>query len=168
MRNFLLGAVVGILVFVAAGLLYLRLGFFEVRGDLPPSSFENRFMTAAVHASVRRHAPEASNPIAPSDENLIAGGKLFIGNCSGCHGNPEHPEETGDSLFPPIPQLYKFGTQLTEPQIFWVAKHGIRRSGMFANGKFASDKDLWTMAAYVSRIKNLSPAVQKAVASEKH
>jgi mono/diheme cytochrome c family protein len=167
MRNFLLGAVIGIVVFVGAGLLYLRLGLFEVRGDLPPSSFENSFMTAAVHASVRRHAPETSNPIAPTDENLIAGGKLFIGNCSGCHGNPGHPEETGDSLFPPIPQLYKFGTQLTESQIFWVAKHGIRRSGMFANGKFASDKDLWMMAAYVNRIRDLSPEVQKAVQAQK-
>jgi mono/diheme cytochrome c family protein len=167
-RNFLLGAVTGILVFLCAGLLYLRLGFFEVRGDLPPSSFENSFMTAAVHASVRRHAPAAPNPIMPTDENLIAGGKLFQGNCSGCHGDPNHLGENGDSLFPPVPQLYKFGTQYTESQIFWVAKHGIRRTGMFANGKWSSDKDLWTMAAYISRIKNLPPVVQRTLAAEKH
>jgi mono/diheme cytochrome c family protein len=168
MRNFLCGMTIGVVLVVCAGLLYLRLGFFEVRGDLPPSSFENSFMTAAVHASVRRHAPEASNPIAPTDDNLIAGGKLFQGNCAGCHGDPNHPEENGDSLFPPIPQLYKFGPQYTESQIFWVAKHGIRRTGMFANGKWSSDKDLWTMAAYISRIKNLPPLVQKALAAEKH
>jgi mono/diheme cytochrome c family protein len=168
MRNFLCGMTIGVVLVVGAGLFYLRLGLFEVRGDLPPSSFENSFMTAAVHASVRRHAPEASNPIAPTDENLIAGGKLFQGNCAGCHGDPNHPEENGDSLFPPIPQLYKFGPQYTESQIFWVAKHGIRRTGMFANGKWSSDKDLWTMAAYISRIKNLPPLVQKALAAEKH
>ena len=167
MRNFLFGAVSGVALLVGAGLLYLRLGFFETRGDLAPSSFENSLMTAAVHASVRRHAPQLSNPIAPTNENLIAGGKLFVSNCSGCHGNPNHPEENGDSLFPPIPQLYKFGTEYTESQIFWIAKHGIRRSGMFANGKWSSDKDLWTMAAYISRIKNLPLEVQKALQSQK-
>jgi len=38
---------------------------------------------------------------------------------------------------------------------------------MFANGKWSSDKDLWTMATYVTRIRNLSPEVQKALQAQK-
>ncbi len=163
MRNFFLGTLAGATVLILCGMLYLRLGFAEVRADLGPSSFENSFMTAAVHASVRREAPEMPNPVAPTDENLIAGGKLFNGGCAGCHGAYGKPGDDSDSLFPRIPQLHKTGTQYTEAQIFWIAKHGIRRTGMFANGKWSSDQELWKMAAYIKRSRSLPPEVQKAL-----
>lgn len=163
MRNFLLGVVVTIWVLVIGGLLYLQLGFAEVAADIPPSASEKSFMTAAAHASVRRRAPEIANPIPPTDENLIAGGKLYVDGCGGCHGMPGKPEAAGDELYPPIPQLPTAGTEYTEAQIFWVAKHGIRYSGMFANGKFDADEKLWKMAAYLKRIKALPPNVQEAV-----
>ena len=112
-------------------------------------------MTKSVHASVRSRAPDLPNPVAPTEENLIAGGKIYLGECSGCHGAPGAPdsESTPDVLFPPIPQFPKVGTEYTEAQIFWIAKHGIRLSGMFANGKWDSDEKLWTMTAYIARIK---------------
>jgi len=167
MKNFLLGAVTGALLLVLGGMAYMRLGFAEVRGDLGPSSFESRFMTASVHASVRRQAQEMPNPVPPTEENLIAGGKLYNGGCSGCHGSSGSAEDSGDSLFPPVPQLAKVGTQYTEAQIFWVAKHGLRRTGMFSNGKWNSDKELWTMATYIKRIRELPPSVQAALAPKK-
>jgi mono/diheme cytochrome c family protein len=124
-------------------------------------------MTSAVHASVRREAPEVPNPIVPTDDNLIAGGKIYLNECSGCHGAPGKPDESGTSLFPPIPQLPTTGTDYSEAQIFWIAKHGIRRTGMFANGEWDSDEKLWTVAAFIKRIKSLSPHVQEALAKPK-
>jgi hypothetical protein len=53
--------------------------------------------------------------------------------------------------------------ELSEAQIFWVAKHGIRRSGMFANGAWASEEKLWTVAAYVKRMNSLPRKVQVAI-----
>ena len=167
MRNFLLGVVTGIVLFLLCAALYLRLGFAEIRGDLGPSAIEDRLMTAAVHASVRRRAPEVPNPIPPTDENLIAGGKLYLNNCSGCHGAPNRKDDDSDVLFPPAPQFHKVGTEYSEAQIFWIAKHGIRRSGMFANGKWYPEKDLWTTAAYIKRARNLPPAVQMALEQKK-
>ncbi|HTP43357.1 MAG TPA: cytochrome c [Candidatus Acidoferrum sp.] len=167
MRNFLLGVVTGAILFGLGVILYLRLGFNEVRGDLAPGWFENNLMTAAVHASVRREAPEVPNPVESTDENLIAGGKLFANNCAGCHGALIGAEDNSDALFPRIPQLHNVGTSYTEAQIFWIAKHGIRRSGMFANGKWYPDKDLWAMAAYIKRIRNLPPTVKTALESKK-
>jgi mono/diheme cytochrome c family protein len=166
MKNFILGVFAGVLFFVLGAMAYLQLGLAEVRADLPPSKFETRFMTASVHASVRRQAPEATNPVPLSDENLVGGGKLYANNCAGCHGNLGGSEDIGDSLFPPIPQFAKVGTTYTEAQIFWVTKHGIRRAGMFANGKWNNDKDLWTMAAFVKRIRELPPGVRSALASK--
>lgn len=163
MRNFLLGVLFTLLAIVLGSLAYLRLGFAEVAADIPPSRWERALMFGSVHASVRRRAPEVSNPVPPTDENLIAGGKIYLGECSGCHGTPGKPAEP-ESLYPPVPQLPTAGTDYTEAQIFWVAKHGIRMSGMFVNGKWDSDQKLWTVAGYIKRIKSLPPHVQEELA----
>ena len=98
MRNFLLGVLTALLVLVVGGLAYLKLGLVEVRGDRPPSRLEAYLMSSAVHASVRRHAPQVQNPIPLTDENLIAGGKQYRGECSGCHGTPGKPDRFPGSL----------------------------------------------------------------------
>ena len=134
MKYFFLGVFTTLAILVVGGFAYLRLGWAEVRGDLPPSRLESYLMTKTVHASVRRRAPGS--------------------------------ESTAASLYPPVPQLPKVGTEYSEAQIFWIAKHGVRRTGMFANGKWDSDKKLWTAAAYVQRIKSLPPHVQQELAKK--
>ena len=167
MKNFFLGSFVTLAALVLGGFLYLRLGFAEVRADLAPSKLEDYVMRSVVHASVRREAPEQPSPVQPTEENLITGGKLFLSNCSGCHGSPLNTkEDMSDSLFPRIPQLAKVGTEYTEAQVFWVAKHGVRRTGMFANGRFYPDRDLWLMTAFVKRIQNLPPHVIEELANK--
>ena len=163
MKQFLFGVVTTLAVLVVGTLLYLRMGLAEVRADIPPPQWETTLLSTAVHASVRREAPEAQNPVEPTDQNLIAGGKMYLGECGGCHGTPGKAEDTGDSLCPPIPQLPTMGTEYSEAQIFWIAKHGIRRAGMFANGKWDSDQKLWTIAAYIKRMQTLPPAVKEAL-----
>src|ERR1700747_2642013 len=157
MKIFVLGMLAGPFALVFGAVLYLRFGFAEVRGDLAPGALESKVMTAAVHASVRREAPELPNPVAPTDENLITGGKMFVNECAGCHGRAESPEDNGNTLFPPVPQLHQVGTEYTEAQIFWIAKHGIRRTGMFSNANWHTDQELWTVAAYVKRMRGLPP-----------
>jgi mono/diheme cytochrome c family protein len=120
-------------------------------------------MKTAVHASVRREAPEQANPYAPTDENLIAGGKIYLDGCAGCHGTPGQPYKYHQALFPGAPELPAVGTEYSEAQIFWVAKHGVRRTGMFANGSWNSDEQLWKAAAFLKRIRSLPPTVTAAL-----
>jgi mono/diheme cytochrome c family protein len=164
MKSFVLGVLVGIAVPIAGAFSYLKLGMAEVRADISPGRWENSVMNTGVHASVRREAPQVSNPVLPTDENLIEGGKFYLSACAGCHGAPGKPfGAKGPILYPPIPEFPVIGTALSEAQIFWVAKHGIRRSGMFANGSWASDEKLWTVAAYIKHMNSLPPAVKVAV-----
>jgi mono/diheme cytochrome c family protein len=161
MKKFLIGVLVGMAIPVIGAFSYLRLGMAEVRADIPPRRWENYLMNTGMHASVKRAAPKAPNPVLPTDEHLIAGGKLYLSACAGCHGRPGKPfGGKGPILYPPIPELPVVGTELSEAQIFWVAKHGIRRSGMFANEAWASDENLWTVAAYVKRMNSLPPNVR--------
>jgi len=166
MKNFLLGSLFTIALLLAGGVVYLWMGLAEVRADIPPSRLESTLMSQAVHASVRRHAPEAANPVPPTDDNLIAGGKIFLNECAGCHGTPGKAREWSNSLNPEAPQLPDVGTEYSEAQIFWVAKHGVRRTGMFANGAWDSDQKLWTVAAYIKRIRSLPPRVSEEIGKQ--
>jgi len=164
MKHFILGALTALVVFLIGGIVYLRLGWAETRGDVAPSQLESSLMKMAVHASVRRHAPETPNPIAPTDDKLIAGGKMYLNECAGCHGTPGAVSKSVDPLNPAAPRLPDVGTEYSEAQIFWVAKHGVRRTGMFANGAWDSDEKLWTIAAYIYRIRDLPPKVKEEIA----
>src|SRR6266404_9314646 len=110
MKNFLLGVLFTLLAIVLGSLAYLRLGFAEVAADIPPSRWERALMFGSVHASVRRRAPEMPNPVPPTDENLIAGGKVYLDGCAGCHGTPGKPDTSTDSLYPPVPPIPETGT----------------------------------------------------------
>jgi len=165
MKMFLLGVLATLAVLLIGTVAYLRLGLAEVSADLSPSQWESYLMNTAVHASVRREAPNLPNPVPPTDENLIAGAKFYLAGCAGCHGTPGKPfGSNGPVLYPPIPELPVVGTDYSEAQIVWVAKHGIRRSGMFANGAPVTDEKLWSVAGYIKRMNSLPPAVQGAVA----
>ncbi len=164
MKNFVLGMIASLVLLALGGFAYLKFGLAEVRGDISPSKLESDLISSAVHAAVRRHAPEIPNPVEATDENLIAGGKQYLGECAGCHGKPGKPDAYPDVLFSPAPQFPLVGTSYSEAQVFWVAKHGIRRTGMFANGEWDSDLELWRIAAYIKRMNALPSAVQDALA----
>src|SRR5438128_4732307 len=85
MKKFAAGFFAGAMVLVIGTLGYLRLGLLDVRSDAPLPDMMARLLYAGIHTSVRRTAPKAQNPLPRTDETLIAGGKLYLNNCVGCH-----------------------------------------------------------------------------------
>lgn len=156
MKNFIAGFIAGTLFLIAGALLYLRLGLLEVRADAPIPSFTASVLYSGIHASTRRTAPKLPSPLPQTDETLIAGGKLYLNDCVGCHGEPgKPPSGFGATFYPPAPQFPRVGTKYSQAEVFWVAKHGIRRTGMSAQGSSYSDAKLWSLAAFISHFPNL-------------
>ncbi len=145
---------------------YLRLGLAEVRADMNTPTWEGQLVKFAVQASVRRNAAELHNPPPPTDENLIAGGKLYLGGCAGCHGKPGKPPDNLPGYLSPR-QFFQAGTQYSEPELFWIVKHGIRNTGMSAYGPFYSDQQIWTLAAFVKRVNNLPPTLLEGIRAKR-
>ncbi len=170
MKRFLIGFLTGGLVLALCGIGYLKLGLADVAADAPTPTWETRWMFASVHASIRRTVPhDLKNPAPISDESLIAGGKLYLNDCVGCHGAPGKPaSDFGATFYPPAPQLARDGTRYSEAEIYWVAKHGIRRTGMSAQGLYYSDQKLWLLAGFISRITTLPPRVQAGIEDKTH
>jgi mono/diheme cytochrome c family protein len=168
LKRFVIGFVSGTVALTLGVLGCLRLGLADVRADAPTPSWITRWTFSSVHASVRRTVPrDLKNPLPASDETMIAGGKLYLNDCVGCHGAPGQPaSDFGATFYPPAPQLARGGTLYSEVQVYWIAKHGIRRTGMSAQGSSYSDEHLWQLAAFISRITSLPPSVHDALAEK--
>jgi thiosulfate dehydrogenase len=161
MRNFVLGIIVTIMVLLIGTLGLALLGFLPTRANSIPPQMESHLAMSALDNSVDRHAPRINNPAPPSDENLIAGLKLYTMNCAGCHGGVDRqPSPFGKSFYPPAPTLILDPPDDEEWHLFYVIRNGVRYTGMPAWDKTLSDPDIWKLTAFLSRINKLPPAVQ--------
>lgn len=161
MKKFMLGFLITIVLIPAGIAGYLRLGLADVRGDVNPPAWQDAAMHFAVRASVRRRAAGMQGPPSHTDADLIAGGKLYLNGCAGCHGALSSRPLTHPLSSPP-PRFALSGTQYSEPELFWIIKHGIRRTGMSAYGDY-NDRQTWTLAEFVQRMKDLPPSVRTAL-----
>jgi thiosulfate dehydrogenase len=170
MRKFLLGFAFGLLALPLAVISVARLGLLPINANASPSNLETSFAQMALDASAARHAPHLSDPIVPSEENLMAGLKLFKNDCAGCHGTPNtaRENEANVNLYPNAPQFALHPPRKPDYQLFWIVKGGVRYSGMFAwagqfapdaSGKDVSDEKIWSAVTFLTHLDSLPPAV---------
>ena len=156
MKSFAAGLLVGAIVLVLGAFCYLRLGLVDVRADTPGPRWAASLLYAGIHASVRRTAAKMQNPFPLSNDVLAAGRKLYLNDCVGCHGEPgKSASDFGATFYPPAPQFPLVGTGYSETEVFWIAKHGIRRTGMAAQASSYTDQEIWALAAFIKRMSNL-------------
>ena len=96
-------------------------------------------------------APSAAkkNPIAPTQESIGAGQKIYAKTCTMCHG------KTGDADGPAVIELNIHPAKLSDPNLekesdgslFWKITTG--KKPMPAYGKRLSETDRWNLVNYV-------------------
>ena len=161
MGKFLLSALVTILTLILGALGFALLGFFPTVANLPPPHLERRIAMGAVDASLERHAPHVTNPLAPIDQNLEDGMKLYTMNCALCHGGLDRkPSTLANSFYPPVPNLVSNPPDDPEWHIFYTIRTGIRYTGMPAWDKTLSEPDMWKITMLLSHLEKLPPTVQ--------
>jgi len=161
MKGFIFGVILTLAAVTAGGIAYLWLGLADFRGDEPRSEIETYIVRNAVHASIKRNAPELRSPVPPTDLNLTTGGRMYQEQCARCHGSSGRQESEHAQGALAASELAK---EYTESQIFWIAKHGIRWTGMPASDAADSDAELWALAAYIKRLNHLPPHVKDELA----
>ena len=167
MRDFLFGILITAALLLLGAFAYLRLGAAEVTGDVAAPVWQSRLMQFAVHASVRRQARGLRSPQLHTDAELIAGGKAFLSACEGCHRFNGLPRRKSVYFTPPR-EFALDGTDYSEPERFWIIKHGIRHTGMSAYCPFFTDEKLWNLAEFVGRMKDLPPGVLQALKAKRN
>ena len=167
MKKFVFGFAAALIVIPISCVAYFALGFSPIRADAKPTALETVVLHSAVRASVRRSAAVVSVAPVANDDDIVAGGKLYVLGCQGCHGDLGGAYQEDNDLYPAAPQLPHSGTQYSEPELYWIVKHGVRMTGMSAYGPFYSEKELRSLAAFLHRIDKLPPGMIEKIKAKK-
>jgi mono/diheme cytochrome c family protein len=161
MRSFILGILFVIIVSVVLGLGMAFLGYIPTNANVVPPKWEERIASAALDASMERHAPRVASPVPFTDANLIDGMKIYTMNCALCHGTlDKKPSPLQHSFYPPPPQLVLEPLDDPEWHIFHAIRTGVRYTGMPAWDKALSEEDAWKVTGFLTRVEKLPPAVK--------
>lgn len=154
----LVGAIIVILLVVVAGAVTVFGGLYPVAASDKHSAGVQWLVEETRDSAVARSATGLKPPaFSPADIRL--GGSHFKGMCQECHGGPGvGPEEFATAMNPKPPNLAEAASDLSVSQVFWIAKNGIKMSGMPGFGKTEEDDDLWRVAAFVKQMSKVSAA----------
>jgi cytochrome c553 len=159
----IIGALVLLVVLIIAGAIVIVGGFYPVAASKSDPPFVGSILDETMEHGVRRSASALTAPRL-TRADVLEGGSHFKGMCQECHGGPgAEPEEFAAGMTPDPPNLARASRQWSVPEIFWIAKHGIRMSAMPAFGKMDEDEELWKIAAFVKALPTISPGEYAAL-----
>ena len=154
----LAGAFITLLIVGAIGAAILFTGRFPVAASTTDGTALRWALMEAREHGVQR---SAAGLVAPSftTADIREGASHFKGMCQSCHGGPgAEPEEFAGGMNPHPPNLARATGDLSVEQVFWIAKNGLRMTGMPAFGKTDDDEELWKVAAFVKQMSKISPS----------
>ncbi|HTC21487.1 MAG TPA: c-type cytochrome [bacterium] len=162
-KGFLLGILVVFITGLAGGYLFVVEGWMPANADGTPPALEKWMARTSLRATIQREASQTPNPMAVTDENLIAGIKIYAVNCAICHGASDGKSSNiAVGLYQHAPQLAMHGvTDDPDGNIYWKIKHGIRLTGMPAFGDSLSENQIWQLVLFLKNMDSLTPAASK-------
>jgi|SRR5579863_6998871 len=162
-KSFVLGIVMTLVVLAGGGYLFVRAGGIPMETTAAPLPLEKTVAHMALNASLGS-AADQKNPLAVTDDTMLAGAQKYKQNCAVCHGIPGQPATLiSKGMFPVPPQLFQEHGMVTddpEGETFWKVTHGIRLSGMPGFASTLSDAERWQVTTLVAHADKLSAAVQ--------
>ena len=153
---------VGILVVIAAvvaGLYVLVVPGLSVARREPPR-VEVMLATWLLRQSVPEEARLAVNPLGdnPDPAAVAAGADLFRQKCEICHAyDGGGRTQLGAGQYPRPPALRTVTAELSDGEIFYHIRNGIRNTAMPAWDM--PDGDIWRLVAYIRRLPEVAPIV---------
>ncbi len=163
-KGVIAGAVLAVVVFAIAAYAIILSGSIPANADDRPPKLEAWAARTSLHAALDRNASNLTSPLAPTDQNLSAGIKLYSQNCAVCHGGPDaKATNVARGLYQKPPQLAKDGVEDDPVGVtYWKVAHGIRWTGMPAYDQTLNDSQLWQIALFLRTMDHLPPAAHKA------
>jgi len=100
------------------------------------------------------------NPVPNSPQVLAEARAHFADHCAGCHGNDgSGRSEMGQNLYPRAPDMRAAATQtLSDGELFFIIKNGVRLTGMPAWGGDGDDADSWKLVRFIRHLPSMTSA----------
>ncbi len=157
MAKFIPGLILGLLIIPFCVYMYFWLGLAPVATAAQAMPFEKSLARIALNTRVRRQAPKSS-PMQPTQDDYMAGARVYREQCAVCHGLPGQAETfIGKGEFPHPPQLFKGHGVTDDPvgETYWKVENGIRLTGMPAFGKTLSQDAMWQVSWVLAKADKL-------------
>ena|SRR5437867_1199536 len=148
------GALLVLLAFAAWLYCFARQHGLSAREK--PSRLEAFLARRARGLATPAAAKRMKNPVAPTALHIAEGRDHFADHCALCHANDGSGKTTvNEGLYPPAPDLRAKETQqLSDGQLLYIIKNGIRFTGMPGWG--GSDDENWKLVLFIRHLSELS------------
>jgi mono/diheme cytochrome c family protein len=141
----------------AAVISFLRHG---ISARAEPTRAEAVLARGLRHFAVPSGARNRENPVPKTAEGLLEARRHFADHCASCHGNDGRGEtEIGRNLYPRAPDMTRRQTQsLSDGELFFIVKNGVRLTGMPAWGKDTAEDDRasWQLVRFLRHLPSLT------------
>lgn len=147
-------------ILAALALSFPYWGVFNVAASAPHTAFVKWYLGTVRDHSVESHSAGIKVPAQYFAAQPDEGFKQYDKTCLPCHGAPGIERSlVAKGLNPEPPELYKSVRNLKPEEVFWVIKNGIKMTGMPSFEKGKTDEQIWTLAAFVKKLPQISPDV---------
>ena len=146
-----LGAAIALALIVPLGAFaYVKSGIYNVAASKPHTKFTEWLTHETMVHSVRSHAKDIDAPASFSASQVRRGFCGYETHCVACHGAPAVGREQWVSGVEPSPPYLVDAAQRWRPrELFWIAKNGIKMTGMPSWRDSMSDDELWDVVAFL-------------------
>jgi mono/diheme cytochrome c family protein len=147
---------VAIVAAAAAAIVALRSG---ISARTAPTATEAMIATAARRFAIPVSARQMRNPIPLTSAAIAEGRDHFADHCATCHANDGSGKtDIGTSLYPAAPDMRRARTQeLSDGELFYIIKNGVRLTGMPAWGDERDDADNWKLVHFIRHLPKITP-----------
>lgn len=165
-RGLLAGAVGMLLLLLAAALVAIVAGAYNVAATERHTSIAERALDAAFRNSVQRRARGITAPEL-TRAMIDAGAPEYKAMCAHCHGGAgEARAQWAEGMRPEPPALAEAADEWRAAEVFWLVKHGAKMTGMPAFGPTHDDATVWNIAAFVKALPDMPNEQYAAYPSE--
>jgi len=125
-----------------------------------PAAMESTLALSLRRLAIPRAARNLRNPLPLTPQVLQEGRDHFADHCASCHGNDGSGRtEMGPNFYPRTPNMREPRTQqLSDGEIFYIVKNGVRFTGMPAWGDEHDVEDNWKLVHFIRHLPQITPA----------
>ncbi len=146
-----------LIVVLIAVVGFVYSGIFNVSAQWEDPALLRWLLASTREASVESRAENIKSPILGSATQIKNGFRSYREMCAVCHtppGGTDSPIKQGLNPSPPNLAVAE-DHAMTEAQLFWVIKNGIRMTGMPAWGPSHDDAEIWDIVAFIKALPTI-------------
>jgi thiosulfate dehydrogenase len=166
-KKFVLGLIVGLLLPVVGGYLYVKMGMMPVATASAPLPMEEKIAKMALRARMSKD-PVKESPVAADETNMTQGAHVYVEHCAFCHGFAgEKASFAAKGMFPLPPQLLSGDDMVTDDppgKIYWKVSNGIRLTGMPGFNEMLTPTQMWQVSQMLAHADKLPDQTKAALA----